>query len=351
MRVLRTYPFFIRLLHWEYWNSTVVYAPLYPYWLWLSFKARAFYFLTSANPRIENGGFIMESKMSVYKQMPAKYYPATALMQPGSPAKEIMQAIKDHDLQFPMILKPDYGERGLGVQKVTSLPEIDVYANAVPVPFLIQAFVPYKYEIGVFFVKLPGESRGKISGIVNKQPVVVTGDGKSSLKQLVFRVPRYILQWAYIEKKFQHRISEVLPDGEELVLIPYGNHVRGSLFTNETSRLNDKLNDTLLDICNAIPDFNFGRLDIKFDSWEDMEQGKNFSIIELNGSGSEPTHIYDPKQSIFFAWKEIIKHWNWLYRICKYQGEKGVRPLTYRQGQSAVKAFRNIEASLVKCKL
>jgi hypothetical protein len=48
-----------------------------------------------------------------------------------------------------------------------------------------------------------------------------------------------------------------------------------------------------------------------------LKQGKNFSIIELNGAGSEPTHMYDPKHSIFFAWKEIIRHWNILARISR----------------------------------
>jgi glutathione synthase/RimK-type ligase-like ATP-grasp enzyme len=348
MRPLNTYPFFIRLMHWEYWNSKLVYAPLYPYWLWLSIKARSFFFLTSANPKIENGGFIMESKMSVYNQMPEGYYPATVLVQPNTAVEQIEKIVGHNSLGLPLIVKPDYGERGLGVQKVASMQELVSYALSMPIPFLIQSFVSYKKEAGIFFVKLPGEATGRISGIVNKEPVAIVGDGKSTFRELVFRVPRYILQWRYIQEKFRHRVSEVLLAGEELVLIPYGNHVRGSLFTNETARLNPRLNTVLLNICNAIPDFNFGRLDIKFESWEELQEGRNFSIIELNGSGSEPTHIYDPKQSIFFAWREIIKHWRWLYIICKHQNKQGVPSLTYRQGQTAIKAFKDIEASLLK---
>jgi hypothetical protein len=30
---------------------------------------------------------------------------------------------------------------------------------------------------------------------------------------------------------------------------------------------------------------------------------------------SEPTHIYDPKHSFFFAWKELARHITYMYEI------------------------------------
>ncbi len=346
MKWLRRMPFFIRLAHWEYWNSRVVYAPLYPYWLWLSLKARSFYFLTSANPNIRNGGFIMESKMSVYRQMPDALYPATVLLEAGSGEEVIGKAIRNASLQFPVIAKPDYGERGLAVKKIMDLPSLTQYAARMPSPFLVQAFVPYELEAGFFFVRLPGEARGRITGIVNKQPVAITGDGLHTVRELVFAEPRYILQWSYIRKEHATRLSDILPTGERLVLVPYGNHSRGSLFTDEIHRLNTALETTLLNICNSIPQFNFGRLDIRFDSWEALEKGQHFSVIEVNGSGSEPTHIYDPAHSIFFAWREIARHWRWLYLISCHQNKAGVASLTLAAGNSEVRAFRAIERQL-----
>ena len=68
-------------------------------------------------------------------------------------------------------------------------------------------------------------------------------------------------------------------------------------------------------MCKQIPGFFFGRLDIRYNHWEELREGINFSIIELNGAGSEPTHIYDPAHSIFYAWKEIIRHLHILYKI------------------------------------
>jgi hypothetical protein len=130
------------------------------------------------------------------------------------------------------------------------------------------------------------------------------------------------------------------------VLVPYGNHSRGSKFLDETYRVTDKLTETMERICSRIPEFYYGRLDVRFESWAALEQGLNFSIIELNGSGSEPTHIYDPAHSLFFAWREILKHWKVLYAISKSNHQKGVPYTTLAQARKDVKRFSEIQALL-----
>jgi hypothetical protein len=46
-----------------------------------------------------------------------------------------------------------------------------------------------------------------------------------------------------------------------------------------------------------------------------IRKWKNFFVVELNGAASEPTHIYDPKHSLFFAWKELARHITYMYEI------------------------------------
>jgi hypothetical protein len=87
------------------------------------------------------------------------------------------------------------------------------------------------------------------------------------------------------------------------------------LFLDTSHWVDEQLEESFNKICNQINGFYYTRMDIKYESLELLKQGKNFSIIELNGSGSEPTHIYDPKHSLFFAWKEIIRHWDMMYKI------------------------------------
>jgi hypothetical protein len=59
-------------------------------------------------------------------------------------------------------------------------------------------------------------------------------------------------------------------------------------------------------------------------SIEDLKQGKNFVILEYNGSGAEPNHFYDTGYTLTAAWKEILKHWKILYKISSYNHRQGV---------------------------
>jgi hypothetical protein len=85
-------------------------------------------------------------------------------------------------------------------------------------------------------------------------------------------------------------------------------------------------------MCLQIPGFYFGRLDVMYNTLEELEQGINFSIVELNGAASEPTHIYDPKHSLLFAWKELARHITFMYEISVLNHKKGSPYLSHKEG-------------------
>ena len=346
MQKLTRTSFLIKLTHWEYWNSKIIYAPLYPYWVWLSIKARSIYFLTAANPRIKNGGYIMESKKEIYDTLPAHFYPETLIFEPHTPVETILNAIRHSGISFPFIAKPDIGGRGMGVKKIENEKQLTNYVMHMPVAFLIQEFVPFAKEAGIFYCKLPGTDKGYISGIVNKEPVVIIGDGVSTLTELVMSNDRYLLQWKQIKATHPDILNTVPELGHQMTLVPYGNHCRGSKFTDETFRVSERLTIIVDAICSQIPEFYYGRLDICFKSWELLERGEEFSIIEVNGSGSEPTHIYDPAHSIFFAWREIIRHWKILYAISKANNKKGTPYITFLHGIRERESYKAMGALL-----
>jgi hypothetical protein len=95
-----------------------------------------------------------------------------------------------------------------------------------------------------------------------------------------------------------------------------------------------------------VPGFYFGRLDIKYDNWEDLCRGKHFWIIELNGAGSEPAHIYDPKHSLLFAWKEITRHLDILYQVSKKN--KAFKKQKYLSLKDGMQLFRENSAYMDK---
>lgn len=310
-------PFFIKLFHWEYWPFHMVYALIYPYWFLLCLRARSFFFFNTSNPGINNGGFLMESKKAIYDLMPADYYPGTLLFERDTDPAAIMQEIQKNNFQFPLIAKPDIGMKGLSVKKVHDEEEVIAYAVQSKVDFLVQQFVSFENEVGIFYFRYPDQPHGHISGIVGKQFLVVKGDGISTIKALLQKDKRSILQLPVLMETYGNELDRVPRIDEEQLLVPYGNHARGTKFIDDSHLIDEELTRSMDAVCRQVKGFYYGRLDIRFRTWDELKQGKNFSIIELNGAGSEPTHIYDPRHSIFFAWKEIIRHWNILFRISR----------------------------------
>lgn len=327
------HPFIIRLFHWEYWPFHLVYFPIYFYWFWLCIRSRSFFFFSASNPTIRNGGFLMESKREIYCLLPEGSYPSTLFIKAGTPAEEIIATVEKQALHYPLVGKPDIGMQGKSVQKLDNTDDLLAYALQSKVDFLVQEFVPYKNEAGIFYYRFPGEEKGHISGIVGKEFLKITGDGVSTMETLIRKDKRARLQLRVLRKNSADGLQRVLPEGEEFILVPYGNHVRGAKFLDFTDRVDEVLEQTIDAVCGQTDGFYYGRLDIRYNTWEELKQGRNFSIIELNGAGSEPTHIYDPKHSIFFAWKEIIRHLNLLYKISRLNHKQYKNPyMSLRSG-------------------
>ena len=339
--------FFIRLFNWEYWPFAVVYAPILPVYFWYSLKAKSFFFFSASNPTIKNGGFQMESKYEIDTIVPEKFRPLSFYFEPGTALPEIKKQLEEQKINYPLIIKPDIGGRGVGVQKVDAENELQDAVNTFPVPFIIQPYIAFPNEIGLFYVKIPGQPAGRITGIVRKEFLKITGDGIHSILELLQQNNRYVLQIPALKKILGTDISRVLPAGTTEILVPYGNHARGSLFLDDSHLISPLLEETFNKICSQIPGFNFGRMDIRFNNWGELEQGKNFSIIELNGAGSEPTHIYDPRHSVFFAWKEIIRHWKFLFRVSKKNKE--LLKLSYMKYSDGMQMFKENKLYNKKC--
>lgn len=333
-------PFFIRLFNWEYWSFTAVYIWLYPVWLLLCLRNRSFFFFAAANPRIRYGGFIGESKKDLAALIPEAYHPASAFFDlPADPA-QVLQSLQQQGLVFPLIGKPNMGARGRGVKLLHDEQAVRDYVQNARIDFHIQEYIPYKKEAGIFYCRYPDEPKGRITGIVQKYFLTVTGDGRQTMRQLVQQDKRALMYLASLEATHGEQLNNVLPEGEERVLSPYGNHARGAKFLDDSHLADEQLNETIDAICKQIPEFYYGRLDIRYNSWEELKAGLHFMIIEVNGAGSESTHMYDPRHSLFFAWKEIVRHWLILSRISRLNHRKGHPYLSFKEGMAMFREDR-----------
>ncbi len=334
--------FSIKLRSWEYWPFNLVYLPIYFYWFWLSIKAKSFLFFSSSNPGIENGGMLGESKIKIFDNIASDLKPVTIFCTLEEGYDQVRSKIFQEGLQYPIIAKPDIGERGWQVEKINNDDELRNYISQIPVNFLIQEYLDLPIEMGVFYYRYPNEDLGRVSSIVIKEMLSVTGDGRSTLKELILNYDRAKLQWDVLKEKYSSSLNDVLENGEERELVSIGNHSRGTKFLNGNHLINEILNETFDKISQDIPGFFFGRYDIRVASEESLYEGK-LKIMELNGAGSEPAHIYHPGFSLFEAYKVLFHHWRVLYEISRDNNKLGVRYATLKEGLIEYKKIKALD--------
>ena len=335
-----------KIANWEYWSVYSIYLPLFPVWLYCAYKARTLLFFHGANPSIKYGGMAMESKKEIYDLIPENWIPKTVFVSSEISFNEILSELKSQTVNFPVIVKPNIGLKGLGVAELKDSDELENYQNHNDCDFLIQEKIKYQNEVGIFYHRFPDEKKGKITGMVKKEFLSVKGNGRKTLRELVMENPRSAFQIKAIEKKMGSEMQKTVPENEEIILIPFGSHTRGAKFIDISSDVTEKLEQKIDEICTKVNGFYFGRLDVMFENLELLKAGKNLKIIEINGAKSEPTHMYDPKHSLFFAWKEITKHWKIMAEISRKNHEKGFPYLDIKEGFSALKNNLIIEKKL-----
>ncbi len=306
-----------RLTHWEYWPMWTIYLPMGPYYFFESFRSGGLGFFTRTNPSMPTGGMGLMDKEDMYNLLPEGTFPTTSYFNSKTEFTSIQKWISTNNIEFPVVVKPAKGCRGRGVEFIHSENELQHFILNCQEKMVIQSLIPFNNEVGIFYTRLPGESRGRITGIVEKKGIEITGDGIHSIKELVAESERYALHLIHLEKDRSLNLNEILPEGKTKELSSIGNHARGATFFDVTFRNSEKLERVFDSISNQIEGFYYGRFDVKFESWELLENGESFSIVELNGANSEPTHVYDPKHSYFFALNEFRKHWKIMAQISR----------------------------------
>ncbi len=290
------------------------------------------FFFSASNPSIENGGMLGESKIKILNLIPEQIKPTTLYFPTNVSLGEVMREMSTCKLDFPVIAKPDIGERGWLVKKISSEKELSEYVNKVPVGFLIQEFLKDPLEMGVFYYRYPNEDQGKVTSIVIKEMLTIEGDGKSTLNELILGNDRAKLQWETLRLKYSNELDCVLGPGVKKELVSIGNHCLGTKFLNGNDLINDQLHKTFDVISKTIKGFYFGRFDIRVASTKDLQEGK-IKIMELNGAGAEPAHIYHPGFSLFEGIKVLLHHWKVLYEISVENHRRGVSYLSFKQGR------------------
>jgi hypothetical protein len=316
---------FIRLIEAEYWPFYLFFAPLVPYFMYLALRARSLTFFTAVNPGIPLGGLFGESKSAILAGVPAAYRPRTARFAAGTGTPELLTWLYHQQLSFPIVLKPDVGERGEGVCIVQALTDLPRAVQALSTAeFLVQEWVPGPLEFGVFYYQLPDGSASGVTSIVQKEFLCVHGDGYSSVRQLLATNERARMAREALAGVLETRGAYVPARGESVLVQPVGNHCRGTKFLNANHLLGPDLDRVFDRIGRPIPGFYYGRFDIRVPSVEALRTGHSIQVLEVNGVTSEPGHVYDPTYPLRRAYADIARHLRLQYIISAQHRAAGV---------------------------
>jgi len=335
--------FFIKLTHWEYWPFGIIQMPLFFMWVWYALKERSLFYFSASNPSILTGGMMGESKYEILKRIPDSVKPKTVLVKLPSTSAHVVSIMKQHAFSFPLIFKPDLGERGWMVRKIYNEADIEKYLTEIKTDFIIQELIDLPLEFGVYYIRFPSQPDGFVNSITGKEFLAVTGDGKKTLRELILEKDRAKIQWSTLQTVYRNRLSEILPAGKKLELVSIGNHCLGTTFLNCNHLINEKLSHSFDKISKQIDGFYFGRFDLRCNLLNDLENGK-VKIVELNGCGAEPSHIYQPGFPLLKGIKTIITHWRNLYRVSKENHQRGVPYLSFKEGKEIYYRFKKLSS-------
>lgn len=326
----------------EFWPMWAFYPPILLYALWLMVRYRGILLPTVANPSFPGSGFVGESKAEILSLAvahtpewiaPFVTVDRPALADDGAALDVLTDAaltqLTAAGLALPVVAKPDLGCRGVGVKLVRTVDALRHYLQTFPAGarLLLQHYVPFEGEAGVFYCRHPDQPRGRIISLTLKYFPYVYGDGHQTLRELILADARAgKLSHLYL-RRHAERLDSVPASGEAVRLAFAGSHSRGAIFRDGSALVTPAMEACFDEISRRLPEFYFGRYDIRFADLAQVQQGKGFTVVEVNGAGAESTHIWDRKTGLFKAWGDLMKQYRLLFQIGRANRNRGFKPL------------------------
>jgi membrane protein DedA with SNARE-associated domain len=339
--------------------NNILYIPVILRWFLLAIRYHSVTLPTAANPMIETGGFMGESKSSVMdmvgddqKEWLAEF--VTLRREGENPQNDLDIAIalmEAKGLAFPIVAKPDIGWNGYGVNLVENSNHLLKYLTSFPIgaSLMLQRPVNHDGEMGVFYVRIPGEPLGNLYSLTLRYFPFVIGDGKSTLTELIQTDPRTKLRADfYLGGKSNHLgfgkddLLLVPKEGELIRLTFIGSLRVGGLYRDAGHLITPALTKRFDEISRSMPEFYYGRFDIKFESTDLLKEGKGFSIIEINGAGAEAIQAWDPDVPVRKLYKEFFKAQSLLFKVGAMNRKRGFKPMSMLGLIKAIKKQNNL---------
>jgi hypothetical protein len=327
---IRVSAWFARWSRWEFWPMWLFYPPVGVWIVLLAVRYRGLATVTAANPGMPDGGTVGESKVDILEELPAQWTIPFVAVEEGAltdRVRRLTEHANEANWRFPLVLKPDVGQRGVGVRLASTVEEVEAYLSSQTGRVLAQPYHEGPFEAGVFYYRLPDWPRGRILSITDKQFPLIIGDGRSTVEELIWKHPRYRMQADIFLRRHRDIVTRVLALDERMQLAIAGNHAQGTLFRDGRHLLTPALERRIDEIARAYPGFFVGRFDIRYRDVDEFKAGKDIGIVELNGATAESTNIYDPDGSLRDAYRQLFHQWSIVFAIGAANRRRGA-PVT-----------------------
>jgi hypothetical protein len=322
------------------------YLPLALSWIGHGLRYRSLTLPSAVNPKIPTGGMWGESKSLYLDQVGAneRGWIADFIVRRRGAGTEALQsdcdaalrALSEAGIGFPLVAKPDIGWHGHGVCRIDNEAALAGYLRRFPADarLILQRFVPYAGEAAVLYARGPGMQAGRIESLAFRYFPHVTGDGRSTVRELIKSDPR--TRWKkrlHLGEDPSHcgpsqRQLDRIPAAGELVQIAFiSNQRAGGLYRDAHRYITSALQDRFDRIVRSMPEFHYGRFDIRFESTEALMRGEDFSIVEINGIGGEAIDVWDPQLPVLEAYRRLFAQQRLLFEIGDSNRRRGFRPM------------------------
>ena len=330
-------PMLRKIVTWRYFPFWFFHIPTVPYILYLILKSRSFFFYTAANPCMNKIGFGKVPKDYFFKHLDQAVFPKSLVVQPGITADHVLDWMNEEGLEFPVIAKPNFGQRGVGVVKLADAQALRSHVAENNRDLLVQEYIHAAEEFGVFYMRHPGADRGTIISLSSKKLLQVVGDGHKTVAQLLRQDKARRHHLERLLSSGHDQLDQVPGPGETVTLDHVAQMDRGAQFFDHNHAITQAMVENFDRICIPIPGFNYGRFDIKADELGDLERRDGLKILELNLTASMPLHIWDPKNSLFDCYAGMFQHWRNIYAISLANNKLGVPFIGIKEALGYVK--------------
>lgn len=309
-------------------------VPLAMHWLYLSVRFGGLTLPSAANPALTAGGLVGEGKREYFDSMGplarAATAPYTSLRKHrGLDKPELQAAMSSAGLVFPLIVKPDLGMCGYGVRRVDNLRELFCYAFHFPdaETMILQQYLAQENEAGIFYVRDPATGAGRVIGLALRYFPRVTGDGISTIAQLIKASCRAGRSLGTCTHRVTADLARVPAAGEPVRLSTIGSTRVGGLYRDGKAHITPALSAAIDAIARNMTDFHFGRFDVRFTTLEALRAGTGLTIMEVNGAGAEAIEAWDPGTGFIAGLRTMFAKQRWLFEIGAANRTRGATPI------------------------